>query len=476
MKKSTGLIGVVVVLGAAYLGATWYVGKEAQKTIEDAVVQANERLAQYLGPDADTVKVGIADYQRRFFSSDVLYTVTMKDPDGKLVDLSMRDHLQHGPFPLGALQEGHLAPLLAYSRAELVATPATQAWVGSQKGASPLTVNTRVGFGGSGNSVWTFRPTELVEDGSTLSFSGGTINVDFSKNFKAGSAAGQFDSFSLADAQAGENLSIKNIRVDSSTEVAEGDVMRAQSSATVDSFTMTEAGNDALAVEKLAVKLDNVQTGDMLDGSLRYDFGRVAVGPMDLGSLSLGVRASRLDLAALTALAKEYDAIQAKRGGDDQDLVLTDDEERVLLEKLKAVLAGNPSVAVDELLWKNADGQSKASLLVDLTRPTDDDKASADVLLSQALKQVRLDFSLAKPMIIRAFGQAQADPQQRMQMEMMGTMIYDQYMARLQRAGLVKVEGDTTAASLLYENNSVTVNGQAMSVTEFMQRVLGVAM
>lgn len=478
MKKSTGVIGVVVVLGAAYLGATWYVGKEAQKTIEQAVAQANTRLARYLGPDTDGgVKIGIADYQRRFFSSDVVYTVHMKDPDGKPVDLALHDHLQHGPFPLGALQAGYVAPLLAYSRARLAATPATQAWMDSQKGESPLNVETRVGFGGSGHSVWTFSPTELVEDGDSLSFSGGKIDIDFSKNFNNSSAAGQFESFSLANAQTGESLRVENIRLDSKTDIGDENSMQVHSSATVDTLTMDNSKEEAVAIEKLAFKLDNVQAGDILDGALRYDFGSIAVGPMDLGSLSLGVRASRLDVAALAALASEYDAIQLKHGGrDDQDLVLSDDEERALREKLMAVLASDPSVAIEQLVWKNADGQSKASLRIDLTRPADTGEKNADVLLAQALKQVQLDFSLLKPMFIGVFGQAQADPQQRLQMEMMGAMIYDQYMARLQGAGLVRVDGDTAASSVLYENNGVTVNGQAMSVTEFMQRVLSVAM
>src|SRR3546814_6223023 len=112
MKKSTGAIGVVVVLGAAYLGATWYVGKEAQKTIEEAVAQANTRIAKYLGPEAaGSVKIDIADYQRRFFSSDIVYTAHLQDAEGKPMELALHDHLQHGPFPLNALRAGYVAPL-----------------------------------------------------------------------------------------------------------------------------------------------------------------------------------------------------------------------------------------------------------------------------------------------------------------------------------------------------------------------------
>src|SRR3546814_16395932 len=106
MKKSTGAIGVVVVLGAAYLGATWYVGKEAQKTIEEAVAQANTRIAKYLGPEAaGSVKIDIADYQRRFFSSDIVYTAPLQDAEGKPMELALHDHWQHGPFPLTNSEE-----------------------------------------------------------------------------------------------------------------------------------------------------------------------------------------------------------------------------------------------------------------------------------------------------------------------------------------------------------------------------------
>src|SRR3546814_12854948 len=84
--------------------------------------------------------------------------------------------------------------------------------------------------------------------------------------------------------------------------------MQVHSSATVESLTMDDASVEAVTIEKLAVKLDNSQTGDIMDGALRYDFGRIAVGPIELGSLSLGARANRVNVVALAALAGEYDA------------------------------------------------------------------------------------------------------------------------------------------------------------------------
>src|SRR3546814_5955256 len=99
----------------------------------------------------------------------------------------------------------------------------------------------------------------------------------------------------------------------------------------------------------------------IMDGALRYDFGRIAVGPIELGSLSLGARANRVNVVALAALAGEYDAIQARHEAQgDQNLVLSKEEENALRDKLIAVLASEPSVAIEPLVWKNDDGQSNA--------------------------------------------------------------------------------------------------------------------
>ncbi len=479
MKKSAGVIGAVVILGGAYLGATWYVGKQAQTELERVVAQANDRLLKVLGPDlgGSGIKLEITDYQRRFFSSDVAYSLHLKDEDGKPVDIKLRDHLQHGPFPLDALRSGDFTPMLAYSQAQLVATPATQKWFDSQQGASPLRAETRVGFGGTGKSVWTFAPAELIEGGDKLGFSGGSIEMSFSNDFNDNTATGKFASFTLANAQTGENLDIRNIQATSQTTMAAENDVKTQSSATIDTLVMGRAAEGAVTIEKLSVNLDSQQKDKLLDGALRYDFGRVAVGDIDLGSISVGGKARQLDVAALTALAGEYDAIQARHGAaGDQDLVLTDAEEAALRARLMAVLASNPSLAIDPLVWKNAKGESQASLQVDLASPAGAPEQRVDVLLAETLKRVKLDLALSKPMFIQAFGQAQGDAQQKLQMEMLGAMIYDQYTGRLRDAGLIKVDGDNAAAAILYENDSVDVNGQAMPVAEFMQRAMSVLM
>lgn len=474
MKKSTGVVGVIVVLGAAYLGTTWYVGKQAQKTIERVVAQANERFAKVLGTElgGSSLTLNINDYQRRFFSSDVTYAFSLKDEDGKPIELILRDHLQHGPFPVDALRVGDFMPMLAYSQSQLVPSPSTQKWFDSQNGQSPLHIDTRIGFAGTGKSVWTFSPTELVEGEDKISFSGGTIDVNFSNDFNDSTSTGRFDSFALLNEQTGKGLTINNFTGNSvATSNGDSDV-KTQGGATIDSMVMGDAGDRAVTIEKLSVNLESQQKDKLLDGTVRYDFGRVVVGDKDVGSLSIGGSAQKVDVDALTALAAEYDAIQAEQNvSDDEELVLTDAQEAVLREKLMDVLASNPAVAIDHLVWKNAKGESRAALALDLAKPSNPQEQQVDVLLAEMLKRVKFDLTLSRSMFVLAAMQALGD-----EAEMMAAMIYDQYMGRLDQTGLVKVDGDTAATAILYENNQVELNGQTMSVAEFMQRAMSMMM
>src|SRR5699024_9096362 len=108
-----------------------------------------------------------------------VYTFRLKDSEGQPYELILKDHMLHGPLPWDALREGDIAPVLAISRTELLPTRTVQAWFDSQRGASPLVVDTRIEFGGKGSSEWTFLPTELTEGDYKLSFSGATVSMRF---------------------------------------------------------------------------------------------------------------------------------------------------------------------------------------------------------------------------------------------------------------------------------------------------------
>src|SRR3546814_12544544 len=79
-----------------------------------------------------------------------------------------------------------------------------------------------------------------------------------------------------SDVCSSDLLRIKNIQLNSNTITSDDNTMQVHSSATVESLTMDDASVEAVTIAKLAVTLDNSQTADILDGALRYDFGRLA--------------------------------------------------------------------------------------------------------------------------------------------------------------------------------------------------------
>lgn len=482
MKTSAKLLGIVVVLGVAYAGSSWYVGKRAQTVIEQAVVQANQRLVKMLGPDlgGSGLKVSIVDYKRGVFSSDVVYTLAMIGNDGKPMEFKLADHLQHGPFPIEALRAGSVAPMLAYSQAQLMPTAATQKWFDSTKGEAPVAVVSKIGFAGQGDSQWVLKPLTYTEDGTSTQFSGGKVNIVFSQDYKNSTVSGRFDSLEFAQTQPREEVQIKGIVLGSKTTTPAEGVTHIQNSLNADSMAFSSDSDEPVQVQKLAVGLNTQQKDQLLDADFHYELGQVSAAKADLGSMSFTGRASHFNIDAVNALANQYNAFKVAHGvQNDEDLQLTDAESATLREKFMDVLASNPSVSVDSLVWKNDKGESTASLKLDLSSPSD--KAAAaqaglDTLLPQILKQIALNFSISKPMLSRLASQLQGGSQANPQADAVGGMLFDAYASRLQEAGLAKLDGDKAVAAIKYENNSVDVNGTKMSVMEFARRAMAVAM
>ncbi|MGO3397076.1 MAG: DUF945 family protein, partial [Serratia proteamaculans] len=73
MKKSLVAVSVIVVLGAAWTGASWYTGKLIEQRMGEVVDNANSQLKVYL-PKAG-VKLGYENYQRGIFSSKIRYVL-----------------------------------------------------------------------------------------------------------------------------------------------------------------------------------------------------------------------------------------------------------------------------------------------------------------------------------------------------------------------------------------------------------------
>lgn len=125
-------------------------------------------------------------------------------------------------------------------------------------------------------------------------------------------------------------------------------------------------------------------------------------------------------------------------------------------------------MAVENLSFKTANGESRFNLAIDFAAPASFD-LPPDQLSKQVVTEVKSKLSLSKPMIgdlatLQALLDGQTDAQAiAMQSGQAGEMVG---MMAVQ-SGLATVQGDDVVSSLHYADGMVDFNGQKMTVEEF---------
>jgi uncharacterized protein YdgA (DUF945 family) len=476
MKKATALVGVVVVLGVAYVGSTWYLGKKTEETMVRVVDDANRRLVKALGPQAQDfgLKIEIASYQRGWFSSDVSYVLHTKDEQGEPFTIALADHVGHGPFPVNALSSGNFMPMLAYSQTQLAPTPSTQKWFDAMKGEPPVNAVSRIGFDTSGASTWNFLPLDYTDEELHAVFSGGTIQVDFSNQFKDSVASGQFASFTLTQKDSDEGVVMSDMRIQGESEsTGDGpDDAKITSLMTVDAISVNEDGGQLLLASKFGVSFDSERREKLMDLDIRYDLGSLTFKQQPLGQFSFGFGGKQLDADAFTQLTAFYDQSQAALAGGDSAIIGSAEYQASILQTLVELLASEPKLSIAPIQWKNSAGESLASVEVDLFKPAQDPAAvGLEAYAAQAIRRVKLDVAVSKPMVLQAIRQTAAVTEEQPDLDPdTVAQLYDSYVEKLQNLDFAVVENDIAKSTIVFENNGFIVNGKEVSLPEFMMR------
>ncbi|NUF50136.1 YdgA family protein [Gilliamella sp. ESL0250] len=123
MKKTTLAIGIIAVLGIAYVGTAWYTGNMIENHIDNQLAQITNKFNQ--SQDDFVVSVIKSNYEKHIFSTKLHLTVTasLQNATGEdaqpetLFDDDVTIH--HGPFPVAALAKGTFAPQMAWLEYEM---------------------------------------------------------------------------------------------------------------------------------------------------------------------------------------------------------------------------------------------------------------------------------------------------------------------------------------------------------------------
>lgn len=174
MKKIVSVLVVIVVLVAAWLGATWYTGRSIEAQISDKIALVNESWAK----GAERLELKTVSYERGLFSTHARYALAggaLPADEAPAMDVT----IWHGPFPNG------MAFKKLALHAEVVPAGTIKVMTGAMmNGKPPLVIDASSSYGdhyeGTGNvPAIDFAPAESFK----LAFGG--VQMRFTGNWRS---------------------------------------------------------------------------------------------------------------------------------------------------------------------------------------------------------------------------------------------------------------------------------------------------
>lgn len=480
MKKSLVAVSVIVVLGAAWTGVSWYTGKLIEQHMDEQVANANSQL-QSAYPKAG-LKVSYEDYQRGLFSSKmriVLRPDAAAATAGSSVlktgdEIAFIETIDHGPFPAAQLKKFNLIPSMASVHSELQNTPTVKGLFDVTKGKSLVTVDTRVSYSGASASAIDIIPVTYQKDESQLAFSGGTINVDVDKDLTAMKLDANTDSIALTSKnQWGqlEKVTLAGFSMDSDTRQGKFQVGVGDQNLTVKQIQVNVDGKDAGSLDNFKLVSKFSENGNNIGGQQDYTIDALKVQGQDFGSAKLTLKLDKLDGAALKQFADNYNQQSREllmKQGELDPAAYQQQAADLLLANLPLLLKGNPTISIAPLSWKNSKGESSFNLLLDLKDPAATPAQTQDQMLSQLVNKVDAKLTIPMPMATQVTTQvAQIEGYNADDATKLAQQQVQGLAAMGQMFKLTTVKDDTITSSFHYADNQVDLNGQKMTLQEF---------
>ncbi|MBF4557319.1 YdgA family protein [Pseudomonas sp. p50] len=486
MNKSAGvLLGIVVAIGAISAGGAWYTGTKLEGVLNSSIADANKELQAALVGSNGTASLELVSLERNVFSSTAHYRLK---GEGEMfgeapVELLFVDRIEHGPLPFSRLVSLKWLPVMATSHYELEKTPLTEKWFAAAKDKSPLTGVVNIGYDKATNGTLQLLPLDVaLDDKSHLKFSGLNMDVAASAQAQKVKADGYMDSLTLstvAEDQTPVKVEMNGLTFASNlTKSTYGYYTGENTVELTDSKTTFGAKQSILGVKKFEMKNKTEESGTSASGRADYKVGEVSLNGKTIGSAQMAMSLKNLDIPATMSLMQIYQsklqpyekaAAEAAAAGEPApELVLTPAEEAQVKTGLEKLLAAGPQVALENLSLNTANGESRANLVLDLTKPQSMD-LPADQLTRQLIALLDVNVQVSKPMLVDLFTvQSQIDGQTDAKLIAdQATATADMFSSMAVGSQFAKLDGNNIVSKLHYANNQVEFNGQKMTVEEF---------
>jgi uncharacterized protein YdgA (DUF945 family) len=340
-----------------------------------------------------------------------------------------------------------------------------------------------IGYDKATNGTLNLLPLDVaLDDKSHLKFSGLNLDIAASAQAQKVKADGYMDSLTLstvAEDQTPVKVEMNGLTFASNlTKSTYGFYIGENTVELTDSKTTFGAKQSILGVKKFEMKNKTEESGTSASGRADYKVGEVSLNGKTIGSAQMAMSLKNLDIPATMSLMQVYQtklqpyekaAAEAAAAGEPApELVLTPAEEAQVKTGLEKLLAAGPQVALENLSLNTANGESRANLVLDLTKPQSMD-LPADQLTRQLIALLDVNVQVSKPMLVDLFTvQSQIDGQTDAKLIAdQATATADMFSSMAVGSQFAKLDGNNIVSKLHYANNQVEFNGQKMTVEEF---------
>jgi len=487
MKKAvTVLGGLAVVLGVTASAGAWFTGQQLEGVLKDSIAQANRELAKSVqrsdgGPLARLTLVSV---ERHWFSSQAHYQVQVDGNEfGAATPLEYRfvDHLEHGPWPWSRVKTLHWLPVMALSNIAIERTPGTEAWFARTGGEAPLTAQVAIGYDQSTQSHLNMLPLTGGALGVVQAFSGLQLSLRANQDMSSYTLQGRMGEGALALPTPDGPLAmhLQNVTLDSQGTRSATGFYLGQDTLTVGSTTLEAAGYSAQLNEMV-----NTAASEEVDGKLAvqldYAVGQSRIAGQDVGKTRLSVKLSDFDSAASRALLDLYQQtigpqlMAAAQADQPLSLTLSEADRRRLDQQLAALLAGQPKIMLQPFSQATANGESTFNLTLTLKDPGPvhrlDPQLSARLLDSVDAKLYLSTAMLKDLAAVQARMQGQTDPAA---IDRQAEQVSNMVAGMAVMTGYGEAQDNAVVADLHYANDQIVLNGQTMSLQQWLGMLRG---
>lgn len=461
MKKAGIAVAVVVALGLAGTAGAWYTGTQMEGVLRDAVARSNTQIEEAMPGGA--VRLEMTAFERGVFASSARYELTYPGAEDEgPVTLAILDRLEHGPFPLSRLASLQWLPVMATSEAVFERSETLEPLFAASGDQTPVVVSSTLGYNNSIDGSFNVAPLSFENEKARAELA--PVTLAFATDVDGNSVLldGQWEGAQIAsqpDSEKSFTLEVSDVSLFTDQQRGSAGIYLGEGRLAVGSLRLESDEEGAVVIAGLTQDTVLSEEEGDLAGGIDFGIAKVSYRDQELGSAEMKWSFSQLDQDAAAEVNQLYNELtMSVYQGEEPP-----DREDRWREAFIAMLNAEPRLALDLLVIRTPNGESRARAGVQLAKPESFDQP-AQLLVPELLGRISAHVQLSQPMLrdmvsYKTLFEPGADPEvvaveAELLVDMLGTMAAS--------TGLARLEDDNLITNLTYSNGEIELNGEVI--------------